>query len=568
MYFSMLYLKKQLLSMKKNFFSKSLDLLGRRQSNILSAAFVIMGTIVLSQILGLFKKRLLISLFGASVTTGVYDVAYKLPDLLFQLVIASALSSAFIPVFSDLIARGEEKDAHKMASNLLTLGIIVFFVFALTLSIFASFFLQAFNPGGGFSPSDMSLMANLLRIIIFGQLLIVIGTFFTALLQSYSHFFIPGFALALYNLGIIIGLLTLSPYIGIYSGAVGTVIGALLFILFQLPLVRKIGFSYRPSFSLKNKSVKTIAALMWPRTISNAIFQMGTILIVSLVSFLPSTGRNYIIFDLAQTIAWAPVALIGQAIAQAAFPALSRERNNLENFKITFMNSFNQMLYLILPISILILVLRIPIVRLVFGAPKLDWPATVLTGRTLAFFAFSIFAQALIALIYRAFYALHDTKTPLLTGAFATLFMIGLGYIFIVPMKMDISSIAIAYSIAGILQLFILFYLLNKATNGFKLPTILLSWAKIGASSFFTAFALYIPIKLLDQLVFDTTHTINLLILTGISSFAGFSLYLFLTWFFNVEEAKMYVLAIRKMGNWREVLGKVDEIIGRDKEGA
>lgn len=552
--------------MGNKFLTKSFDILTRRQSNILSAAFVIMGTVVLSQILGLIKKRLLISIFGASVTTGVFDVASKLPDFLFQLVIASALSSAFIPVFSDLLARGKDEEAHKMASNLLTLGIVIFFILSIVLSVFAPFFLKILNPGGGFSPSDMALMANLLRIIIFGQLLIVIGTFFAAFLQSYNHFFIPGFALSLYNLGIIIGLITLSPYIGIYAGAVGTVLGAFLFILFQLPMVKKIGFTYRPSLSLNNSAVRTIANLMWPRTISNAVFQFGTILIVSLVSFLPATGRNYIIFDLAQTIAFAPVALIGQAIAQAAFPVLSRERNNLENFKLTFMNSFNQMLYLILPISVLILVLRIPIVRLVFGAPRLDWPATVLTGRTLAFFALSIFAQALIALVYRAFYALHDTKTPLITGAISTLFMLLLGYIFIVPMQMSVSSIAVAYSIAGITQLLLLLVLLHRKTGGFHLPLLLISWLKIGASSFFTAFALYIPIKLLDQLVFDTTHTVNLLILTGISSFAGLSLYLFLTWFFDVSEAKMYVLAVRKMGNWKEVVSKIEEVIGRDNK--
>ncbi len=553
--------------MSNKFLSKSLDLLTRRQSNILSAAFVIMGTVILSQILGLIKKRLLISYFGASEITGVFDVASKLPDLLFQLVIASALSSAFIPVFSDLLNKGDDEKAHKMASNLLTVGVVIFFIFSLILSIFAPFFLKILNLGGGFSPSDMSLMVNLMRIIIFGQFLIVIGTFFTAFLQSYNHFFIPGFSLALYNLGIIIGLITMAPHIGIYAGAIGSVIGAILFILFQLPMVKKVGFNYVPSFSLKDSGLKTITSLMWPRTISNAIFQFGTILIVSLVSFLPATGRNYLLFDLAQTIAFAPVALMGQSIAQAAFPILARERKNMENFKQTFVNSFNQMLYMVLPISVLILVLRIPIVRLVFGAPKLDWPATVLTGRILAVFALSIFAQALIALVYRAFYALHDTKTPLISGAFSTLLMLGLGYVFIVTMNMGIASLAVAYSIAGITQLCLLLYLLHKRTGGFHLPSLLMSWIKIVASSFFTAFALYIPIKLLDQLVFDTTRTVNLIILTSISSLAGLSLYLFLTWFFDVKEAKIYVLAIQKMGNWREVAGKMDELIGRDKDG-
>lgn len=555
------------MTVRNRFLSKGLDIITRRQSNILSAAFAIMATIIFSQILGLIKKRLLIAYFGASVTTGVFEVASKLPDLIFQLVIASALSSAFIPVFSDLLSHGDEEKAHKMASNLLTVGIVIFLGLSFILVAFAPFFLKIINLGGGFSPSDMELMVNLMRIIVFGQLLIVVGTFFTAFLQSYSHFFIPGFALALYNLGIIIGLVTLSPIIGIYSGAVGIILGAIFFILFQLPMVKKIGFKYTPSFSIKDKGLKTIASLMWPRTISNAIFQLGTILVVSLISFIPQTGRNYIIFDLAQTIAFAPVVLVGHAIAQAAFPILSRERNNLQNFKLTFMNSFNQMLYLILPISVLILVLRIPIVRIVFGADRLDWPATVLTGKILAFFTLSIFAQALIALVYRAFYALHDTKTPLITGALSTIFMLILGYVFIVVMGLGVSSVAVAYSIAGITQLFFLLVLLHRKTGRFHLPSLLVSWIKIGASSFFTAFALYIPIKLLDQLVFDTTRTINLLILTGISSLAGLSIYLFLTWFFDVKEAGVYVLSLRKIGNWKEVTGKIEELIGRDKDG-
>ncbi len=551
--------------MRNGFLQKSLDLLTKRQTNILSAAYVIMGTTVLSLVLGLVKKRLLIALFGTQTITGVYNVAYRLPDLLFQVVVASALSSAFIPVFSNYLSQNEEEQGRKMASNFLTIGMVIFFFLALFLALLAPFFLKIFNPGGGFSQSDMELMAGLTRIIIFGQFLIIIGTFFTAVLQSYNHFLIPGFALALYNLGIIIGLLTLSPFIGIYSGAVGTIIGALLFILFQLPLVKKIGFSYKPIFDLKDVGVRSVSKLMWPRTIANAVFQVGTILIVSLISFLPAAGSNYIIFDLAQTIAFAPVALIGNAIAQAAFPILSREKDRMENFKSTFINSFNQMLYLILPISVLLLVLRIPIVRLVFGASKLTWGSTLLTGRILAFFSLSIFAQGLIALLYRAFYALHDSRTPLITSIFGTIFMIVLGFVFIKLMDMGVETIAMAYSISGILQIVVLFYLLDRQTGGFHKPSLFLSWFKIFIASFFTAFALYLPIKLLDQLVFDTTRTVNLIILTGISSMAGFVLYLFLTWFLDVKEASTYILAFRKFGNWREVFGKIQELVGSDK---
>jgi putative peptidoglycan lipid II flippase len=560
--------------MKNRFWQKSLDLLNRRQTNILSAAFVIMATVILSQVLGLIKKRLLIAYFGAGSVTGVYDVAYKLPDLLFQLIVASALSSAFIPIFSQYITKDKQEEANKVASNLISLGLLVFFGFSIILAIFAPFFLAIFNPGGGFSPSDMMLMTNLMRIIILGEFFIIIGTFLTALLQSYNHFFVSGFALALYNLGIIIGLVCLSHSLGIYSGAIGTVIGGLIFILVQIPAVKRVGFSYHPSFSFRNRASKTMFHLMWPRTISNAIYYLGSILIVSLVSFLPATGRNYVIFDLAQTIAFAPVALIGQAIAQAAFPVLSREKDNPENFKHTFINSFNQMLYLILPISVLILVLRIPVVRLVFGAPRLDWDATVLTGQTLAYFSISIFAQALITLVLRGYYALHDTKTPLIIGTIATGAMLALAYIFIVVMQHmpicftpkncipnNIEALGLAYTIASILQLVVLFLLLEKKIGGFKKRQFFVPWMKIFFCTLFTAFALYIPIKILDKLVIDTTYTIGLIILTGISSLAGITIYLLLTWIFKIKEAQTYVLALKKIRSWKEILNKSQEVI-------
>src|SRR3989344_723542 len=186
------------------------------------------------------------------------------------------------------------------------------------------------------------------------------------------------------------------------------------------------------------------------------------------------------------------------------------------------------MLYLILPISILILVLRIPIVRLAYGADKFDWAATVLTGHILAFLSLSIFAQALIALFYRAFYALHDSVIPLIVSALSTILLI---------------------------------IFLDRKTGGFTKTLLLIPPAKILLATFFTGIALYVPIKLLDQLVFDTTRTINLIFLTGISSFIGLSFYLFLTWLLNVKEATAFLLIFKKVGNWREILGKSDEVI-------
>lgn len=544
-----------------DFVKKSLDLLTRRQTSIISAAYIIMATVVLSLLLGLVRTRLILGIFGPEYN-GIYLYASLLPDTLFQLTIAGALSSAFIPVFSGYLVKGQEQEAHKVASTLLAIGLCLFLSLSLILMIFAPQFLQFFNLGNNFSAEEMTLMANLMRIIIFGQLLFIIGTFFTALLQSYNHFFVPGIAAATYNLGIILGVLLFSSILGVYSIAIGVIIGATSFVMTQIPLAKKIGFSFMPSMAhLTSDGVKQVGRLMWPRTIAIIIMQLGTVFVASFISFLSNPGTMNTIFDCAKILWYAPVSLFGATIAQAAFPVLSREKDRLEEFKTTLISSFNQMLYLILPVSVLILVLRIPIVRLVFGAEKFDWPSTVLTGQTLAFFCFSIFAQALILLLLKGFYALHDTKTPLIISSLATGFLIICSYIFIFVNHWGVDSLAIAFSIQGILQLIILFLLLEKKTGRFDRWPLIVSWSKILVSSIFTAFALYIPIKLLDQLVFDTTRTINLIFLTGISSLIGLSIYLFLTWFFDVKEAKTYLLAIRKIGNWRDILGKSQEVL-------
>lgn len=564
--------------MPLRFFQKGLSFLLKQQTNILSAAFVLMATAIFSQFLGLVRMRILAANFGASDTLGVYLVSSRIPDFLFQLLIAGALTTAFIPVFTNFIHHGKTEAANKMASTILNLGFLIFCIISITLFIFAPFFLKIINPGSGYSTDQMILMANLMRVIIFGQLIFLIATFFASILQSHNHFLVAGVSAALYNLGIIVGILLLSDRIGIYAPAVGVIIGACFFAIFQFPFVKKVGFKYKPNFSIKTEGVKEVGKLMVPRTLSILILQFGTLITVSLVSFLPSAGRSYVIYDYAITLAFAPIVLFGQSIAQAALPVLSREKDNLMNFRATFSASYIQMLYLIMPVSVLFLVLRIPIVRLVFGAAQFDWSATVLTGRTLAFFSLSIFASALIYLVSRAFYALHDTKTPLLIGIISTFIMIILSLSFVLfwnqnlqniaqvytgrfrLVPVGVESLAFSYTVAAITNLMLLLFFLNKKIKLLKLDFII-PQLKIFLCVIFMGFALYIPIKLLDQLVFDTTRTVNLILLTGISSLIGFGIYFFLTWLFDVKEASTFLLMFKKIGGSKQIIDESEKII-------
>ena len=544
--------------MPSDLFKKGLNILLRRQTNILSAALVLMLTVVFSQILGLIRQRMLVGIYGPSNTLGVYLASSRLPDLLFQVIIAGAISSSFIPIFTDFLAQKKEEEGFKFASSLMIIGLLIFLFISIILFIFSGFFSHLVAPG--FSASDLILMSNLMRIIILGEIIFMLASFFSAVLQCYNHFFITGIAAASYNLGIILGIIFLSKSFGIYAPAIGVIMGSFLFAVLQIPFLKISGFKLRFNIDIKNFGLMQIFHLMWPRTISLATFQIGSLLTVSLISFLHDPGRSYVIFDYAQTLAFAPVGLIGQSLSQAAFPVLSRERAKLSEFKETFATSFTQMLYLILPLSIVFIVLRIPLVRLIYGASQFDWAATVLTGRTLAIFSISLFAQSLIYLVSKAFYALHDTKTPLIVGIISTFFMLIGSFVSIFYFNRDIQTIALFYTLSSFINFFVLLVLLDRKVGGFNNFFFIKNSWKIFLSAFALGIALYLPIKLLDQLVFDTTKTINLLMLTGISSMSGFLIYMFLTWFLNVKEASTFILLFKKIGSSKEILSKTDAV--------
>lgn len=543
----------------KNLLQKSLDALISKQTNIFSAAFFIILTTVFSQLLGLFKYRLLVSLFGASNDLGVFFAAFRIPDFIFQVVIAGALSTSFIPVFSEYVSRGKQQETNGFTSSLINIGIIFYITVTVVVIVFARPLVGMVAPG--FTPRELDLMAQFMILIQLAQLFLILGTVATAVLQSLRHFLIPGLATAFYNVGIIVGLLVAVPFFGIYGAAVGVMLGALLFFLVQIPILSRSGFKYLPTLDLGNGVLK-IVNLMVPRSMTLVVTQVAITANVFFASFI--SARSLVIFDLAQTLVLAPVVLFGQSIAQAAFPTLVLKKENKHEFLSIFLSSYNQILYLTLPISVLFIVLRIPIVRLFFGASRFDWPATVDTGRTLAYFSVSIAAQSLIYLFARGFYAHKDTRTPFVITVATVTVNIFMGWLFVLVWHLPIYFLAGAFSIANILAIVIMYIFLN---HKIQLPTreIILSTTKITIASLITGVCLYIPIKLLDQLVFDTTHTVNLIILTGIASLAGLFAYTFFSWILRIREAYFIIEVMKKFRSRRQILEQIEELIDGQK---
>lgn len=535
--------------MVKNIIRNGTDLLFRRQTNILSAATVIAVAVMASRVLGLLKYRLLTSHFTVS-EIGVFIASFRLPNTIFDLVVMGALTTAFIPVFTSYIAKEKYKDANIIASTVLNISAIVFLVLSVIFLVFADGLVHLIAPG--LSADELALAVPFTRIMLVGQTLpLILGNFLTGVLQSHKRFLVPALAPVVYNLGIIIGILFLSPSLGLYGAVWGVVLGAILFLLIQVPLSLHLRFHYHWLIDWGHQGVREVGRLIVPRTIGLAIIQLNYVANLAISSLLAT--RAITIFNFAQQLAQLPLGIFAMTISQAALPTLSEERDNKDNyeaFKKTLLTSLHQILFLTLPAATILIVLRIPVVRLVYGAAKFDWPATVETGRTLAFFGAGLIAESVYNLLVRGFYALHDSKTPVFWGSLSIILNIILSvlFIFFVPAwGKPVWALALASSLADSAYVMILLYFLHRRVGHFDTKQLLLPAGKMFLAAALTGLALYVPMKLLDQLVFDTTRTVPLLALTGIAGLTGLSVYLFLTWVLQIQELSAFTGLARKV---------------------
>src|SRR3989344_5627782 len=252
--------------------NKSKKIFLSQQSSVLSAATVIMLMIIVSSILGLVRQRILAYFFTAN-DLALFFAAFRIPDTIFEVLVFGTFSSAFIPVFTKALKNGppatpgrsdggqDTKDAWEIASSVVNIGLVVFIVFAILVSIFANQLYAVITPG--FSQLEREIVAGLVKILIFAQVFFVVSFVLTGVLESLRRFLIPALAPLFYNLGIIIGTILSARKFGLAAPAIGVFIGAFLHFLIQLPLAIKLGFRFSLKINLSNE-VKKIGKLAIP----------------------------------------------------------------------------------------------------------------------------------------------------------------------------------------------------------------------------------------------------------------------------------------------------------------
>lgn len=518
----------------------------KSQKTILSAAFILAVASGFNAVLGFVKGRVLATFFGDSAELAVFYTADRIPDLIYSVLVVGALSTVFIPVFTSLYKKNKKK-AWNTASSMINITLLFFFVLSTIIFIFAPSVIKLLSVGK-FTEEQVRLGVNLMRIMLGAQLILVASSFLTSVLQSFKYFLVPALAPIFYNLGFISGTVLLSKTHGIYGPAYGVVLGAFLHLVVQIPMIKRADFKFTLlNFNFQKNGTLEVFRLMPSR--------IGSVLINNLISTVNNalailiSASAVVHLKFANQLQFFPVNIFGFSLAHASLPTLAEEgdEKNLKKFKRTFITSFHQMMYLVIPVSVILLVLRVPVVRIVYGASTFPWEATVKTSYALAFFSLSIFAQGGIYLATRAFYALKDTATPVKVST-ATLFInILLSLIFVNYLHLGVWSIAFSFSITSILTFVTLMTLFVTKVGGIDADELIQPFTKIGYSAIFMGAGLYLPLKLLDQFVFDTSRTVPLLMLTAVASLVGMTTYLFFTWIFKVEEIELLFKLARKL---------------------
>lgn len=554
----------------------------KKQTSLLSAASIIAATYFLSAILGLFRDRLLAGRFPPQLL-GVYWAADRLPSFIFNLMVIGALSSSFIPVFTRILSRHGKEASFRTASVIINLTLLFFAFFSLLVIIFATPLAVWMAPSTS-SLSDRQLLAQLLRLLFVAQLFLLLSNFLSSILQSFQRFLLPALSPVLYNLGLVLGIYFLSPRFGLFAAAYGTIFGSLLHLLIQLPLVPVLGGRYYFSFNYRQPGVIEIWRLMLPRLFGMAATQLSSLVDTLLAASLSFASVTY--FTFASHLQNLPVSLFGAAMAQAALPLLSREaeKKNLGDFRRQFLMAFHQMTFFIVPAAVLLLVLRLPAVRLAFGASMFDWGATLMTGYVVAFFALSLLPQAAVFLLARGFYALHDTATPVKISIIAVAVNLFLSLTFIKILNLSVWGLGLSFSLSSTLNALLLLYFLNRKVQGFAPPALTGPFLKIVSAGILMALSIYLPLKIFDRgawgksltllpislpvnfdiLILDTRYTANLFILTLAAGFSGLVVYLLATYHLRLEELDVLWLFLER--RWRSLTTALNRLLSTPLE--
>lgn len=433
-----------------------------RGRSLARAGLVVTGAFLVSRILGWVRLLVLGTTIGVSGELDTFFAAFRIPDLIFQLVAAGALSSALIPVIAGLLATDEESRAWRVASTVANLMLAILLVLALIVLVTAPVLIPVITPG--FSPAQQAQTVDLTRIMLASPILLALGSLATSLLNAKGRFAASAVAPIVYNLAIIGAALFLAPSIGVVGLAIGVVAGSACHVGIQLAPLRSIGYRWAPRIDLADGSARQALLLMVPRAIGLGASQLTFLVATSLASNLGTGAVSA--FSIAFSVFQIPIGVIGIPIGVVMLPSMSRDlaRGDVGSYVSLVSRALRLIVWVMLPLAGLTMVLRTDIVTLLFGYGRFDQHGIDLTSAALLFLALALASESLIAILARAFYASRDTLTPVLAAVLAVALNVSLAVVLVG--RLELAGIGLAIAIGSWAEVGFLLVVLDRRVGG------------------------------------------------------------------------------------------------------
>lgn len=496
------------------------------------AAILLAGSTLLSSVLGLIRDRQLNGLYYSTYPQGIdaYTVAFTVPDFMFFILVSGALSVTFIPVFNQRLATGNKKSAWELSTSILNLMAIITLITSVLIIIFSEQLVR-YVVGPGLDESSRALAVSMMRVIAVNPFLFAIASVVASMQQAVGRFTFFALAPAIYNVGIIIGIMFLTDGInifgyqlfdgGIMGVALGVVLGSIMQLLVSCIGLYKMGFDYRFKIYWGNKGFRKVLSLLPARSLDQGIDYINSIVETNLASRMAAgTIRAY---QQALTLSYVPINLIGVAISTAAFPKMTERlgQGRPDLFKKELQIVLRIIIWLAMPVTVITFFSRGYLVNFIKNG------GDVLMSGILGILAVAILFRSIYHISARSFYAQQDTKTPLYISFFAIGLNIFLAIWFTMSLKLGPYGLAMATAIVSIVEVIILFTIMSRKIEGLFDKVFVSAIARMASATGFTAIVTYIcvstlPLSASDQSFFASFPKFTLIVLISIFSYLVF----------------------------------------------
>jgi putative peptidoglycan lipid II flippase len=458
---------------------------------VAKAASVVGSATLLSRIFGFIRDVVIAWFFGAGLSSDAFFVAFRIPNLLRRLFAEGSLSVAFIPVFTDTLTNQGKDEAFEMARSAVRLLSVLLVVVVIAGILLSPLIVYIIAPGFADSPEKLSITVFLTRIMFPYIFFIGMVALSMGILNVLGHFAAPALAPVLLNLSIIGSVYLISPHmkIPVISLAIGVVIGGILQLALQIPFLIKKGFYFWQKAKIFHPGLRKIGRLMLPTIFGAAVSQINILVGTLLASLLPEGSVSYLYY--ADRLVQFPLGIFAIATATAVLPSISRQaaKKDLEAVRDTFSYAMKLVFFITIPSMVGLIVLREPIVALLFKRGAFDAKTTHLTAYALLYYSMGLWAFSAVRIVVSTFYALQDTKTPVRMGVISVCANIILGVVLMGPLAHG--GLALATSLASMLNLGLLVWALKTKLGMLGLKTIMASANKTILCSVFMGAAVW-----------------------------------------------------------------------------